>query len=181
VTPRIFRIMIAMLSFIAFSSAALGGELRVTLLNRGAVLLSIPSAWREEVSRPNPDGPPTITLSPATSADFQVLITPIWPANTSIPRLTPQSLRALVSSGADKTKSQALEKEIPVLDMVGSSVFGSYFSATDRAPKPGEYINLTQGILALEELRVTFTVLSNGDPAVALGPALKVLRSLRRE
>jgi hypothetical protein len=45
--------------------------------------------------------------------------------------------------------------------MRGESGMGYYFSATDRAPKPGEFKYLTQGILHIGELVASFTILSN--------------------
>ena len=41
-----------------------------------------------------------------------------------------------------------------------------FYSATDRAPKPGEFKFLTQGIVRVGELAVTFTIPNDGQEAV---------------
>jgi hypothetical protein len=180
-TLRSLRFASALLLSILSLPSLAGGELRVSLPNRGAVVLVVPQGWKEQINRPYPDAPPTITLTPAGNTSFQVLVTPIWPANASVPKATAQALRSQVGSAAAAAKAQAVESDLPVLELAGPNVFGSYFSATDRAPKPGEYKNLTQGLLSLSELRVAFTVLSNGDRLVVLEPALDMLKSMRRE
>lgn len=166
---------------IATASAMAGGELRVPLPAHGAVVLTVPPTWNEQVRRPMADLPPTIALSPKSGPNFQVLITPLWPANASIPKPSAQAVLSHVRSAAQHAMLQSVETDIPVLELVGPQVWGNYFSATDRAPKPDEFRNMTQGMLALGDLRVTFTVLSNGDPASVVGPALQMLRSMRRE
>jgi len=40
---------------------------------------------------------------------------------------------------AQSALSQAVEKSLPVQELRGGNAQGSYFSATDRAPKPGEF------------------------------------------
>ena len=65
-------------------------------------------------------------------------------------------------------------------DLGASGKTGYYFSATDRAPEPGGYKYLTQGVLGMHELRVAFTVLANGQSQEPTAQALELLRSLRR-
>jgi hypothetical protein len=87
----------------------------------------------------------------------------------------------LVERGADGARSQAVEKDLPVREFRSSSVFGNYFSATDRAPKPGEYKYLTQGAATVQGLAFTFTILSNDDSRVAVESALRMIEAARRE
>lgn len=58
---------------------------------------------------------------------------------------------------------------------------GRYVSATDRAPKAGEHMYLMQGAILLDGLPVTFTILSQGHAGASVEPALRMLRSARRE
>jgi hypothetical protein len=51
-----------------------------------------------------------------------------------------------------------------------------YFSATDRAPKPGEYKFMTQGMLQVGELSVTFTILTNEGQELVIKQALDALK-----
>jgi hypothetical protein len=87
----------------------------------------------------------------------------------------------MVSSGADSAKSQAVEASLAIQELKSETVQGSYFSATDRAPKAGEFKYMTQGAISVQGLPVTFTILSNGNPKATVEPALRMLRTARRE
>jgi hypothetical protein len=58
---------------------------------------------------------------------------------------------------------------------------GFYFSATDRAPKPDEYKFLTQGVVRVGELSVTFTILTNDGQDAVVKQALDALKSATQE
>ncbi|WP_411879294.1 hypothetical protein [Polaromonas sp. YR568] len=174
------RAFIAALSgLLAFG--AMAADMRVPLPGRAALVIPLPVGWRGHVRRAVPDLPPTIILSSITEKNFELMITPIWPLSADAKPPTPDFLRAMVAAGAQKAKEQAVEKDLPVRDLTGQGLFGAYFSATDKAPKPGEYRNMTQGMVAVGELQVGFTVLSNGDAAAVNGPAIQMLQSLRRD
>jgi hypothetical protein len=160
---------------------AFAADMRVALPDRPALVIPLPVGWRGQVKRAVPDLPPTILLSSITEKNFTVMVTPIWPLNADAKPLTPEFLRAMVAAAAQKAKPQAVEADLPVRDLSGQGLFGAYYSATDKAPKSGEYRNLTQGMVAIGELHVGFTILSNGDAAAVNGPAIQMLQSLRRD
>ena len=85
-------------------------------------------------------------------------------------------MRAEVQQTAQQAQSQAVEAHIEVKELMGTSAKGYYFFATDRAPKPGEYKYMTQGILPVGELVVTFTVLTNDGQMPVVEAALEMLR-----
>lgn len=174
------RASIAILSGL-LACGAMAADMRVALPERPALVIPLPVGWRGQVRRAVPDLPPTIMLSSITEKNFEVMITPIWPRSADAKPLTPDFLRAMVAAGAQKAKAQAVEADLPVRELSGQGLFGAYFSATDKAPKPGEYRNLTQGMVAIGELHVGFTILSNGDAAAVNGPAIQMLQSLRRD
>src|SRR4029450_4869802 len=96
----------------------------------------------------------------------------------------PQSrdeLRAAVQRGVDGAKTQALEKELRVVEFQGRTGPGFYFSATDRAPKPDEYKFLTQGAGRVGELSVTFTILTNDGQEAIVKQALDALKGATQE
>ncbi len=171
-----------MLFLLAIATPCLADHaLRVPLAGHGSLVLQVPDGWSERVERPRADLPPTITLAPAGGTAFQILVTPIWPMNGASAAPTPQQVRAFVLASLAQAKDQAVEKDIAVLDLSGPKLYGNYFSATDKAPKPGEYANMTQGMLAMGDLTVTFTILSNGERSVVANPALRMLKSLQRD
>jgi hypothetical protein len=86
-----------------------------------------------------------------------------------------------VEAGANAAKSQAVEQSLPIQSVGTAEVQGHYFSATDRAPKPGEFKYMTQGAMSVSGLPVAFTILSNGNPKAAVEPALRMLAAARKE
>ena len=156
-------------------------DVRVTLGARGAVVLSVPDDWRDSLEQESANGPPTLNLTPKQGKAFQILITPAWASVPNTPMPTKGALRELVRRAADDAEPRALEHDLQVIDFSGPSGYGAYFSATDRDPEPDGYKHLTQGMLAATDLRVSFTILVNGNPAATVQQALTSLRTLRRE
>lgn len=154
---------------------------RYPLADRGAIVLAVPDGWREEVRRPRPDLPPTIVYFSSPLEAFRVLITPLWPKNPDAPKPPVDAVRESVRQAADSVKSQAVETSIKIEELKGSQAHGFYFSVTDRAPKPGEYKYMTQGVMGLADLRVTFTILTNDGGESAVLKALDMLQGARRE
>lgn len=160
---------------------AFAADLRVPLPQRPSLVIPLPDSWQGKVNRASSDLPPTIAVTTVGGRPFQLMITPIWPSSGDARPPTPEFNRAMVAAGAERAKAQSVEAELPVRDLSGPGVFGAYFSATDKAPKPGEFRNMTQGLVVVGELHVSFTLLSNGDPAAVTGAVLQVMQSLRRE
>lgn len=176
--------MARILTFIVLALLAAGlhaRELTIDLAAHGAVVLTVPDGWSDSVNRIRPDLPPTVTLTSTDASAFQVLITPIWPASAAIPKETAKSLRDSVRRAADQAQSQAIETQVTTVDFAGASSFGSYFSVTDRDPKPGEFKYMTQGMLALDDLRITFTILANRKREAITEMALHLVKTIRRK
>lgn len=89
----------------------------------------------------------------------------------------PEEMKSSVERAADGASQQAVEKTIPIRELKGSSGKGYYFSATDKAPKPDEFKYLTQGMLGVGDLAVTFTILTNDGQDAVVKEALSMLSS----
>lgn len=165
---------------IALCLPVLAEELRVPLPGRDDLVIDLPAEWRAQVRRPHAELPPSVAISSPDAAALQMLITPIWPAGSTPKPPTADELRAQAQAGAAHARPRAVEAELPLRDLGASGKTGYYFSATDRAPEPGGYKYLTQGVLGMNELRVAFTVLANGQREEPTAQALELLRSLRR-
>lgn len=150
-------------------------ERRYPLPDHGFFQIQVPSSWKDELQQPSDRLPPTIVLKPATGNLFTMLMTPIWPAKKETPPTT-EKIRELVQKSAEKARPQSIEQVINLVEFKGTSARGYYFSATDKAPKPGEYKFLIQGILAVGELMVTFTILTNDNQGNVAREALNVIR-----
>ena len=157
---------------------ALAADVRVSLPGGGTLVLPVPAGWRQ-VRQPGPVL--TLSLTPEAGNSFQVLVSPLIRPNGVTAPADADSLRRLVSSSAQGALSQAVEKTLPLEELRGDNVQGSYFSATDRAAKPGEFKFMTQGAVSIQGLPVTFTILSNGNSKVAVDPALRMLKAARLE
>jgi hypothetical protein len=154
---------------------------RFTLPDHGQFVIPVPADWKGQVNQPANRMPPTVTFTPASGKPFHVLMTTIWPAAKDGQPQSRDQLRATVQRGVDGAKTQAVEKELRVVEFQGRTGPGFYFSATDRAPKPDEYKFLTQGVLRVGELSVTFTILTNDGQEAIVKQALDALKGATQE
>lgn len=172
-----FFIIVALLFL---SCAAVAEESKIwsyPLPNHGTLNLTIPKSWQGKVSQPPDDLPPTIVFAPPGVPTYQVLMTPIWPAKPGIALPDQAGVRKNVERAAEKAKSQSVEKNIPIKEIKGSAVAGYYYSITDKSPKPDEYKYMTQGMVRLDELIMTFTALTNDGYTNVAGQTLTALQS----
>lgn len=167
---------------LAFASAhADDAEFRsYPLQKHGTFQLKVPAAWKDSVTQPPNGLPPTITLSPKSGAPFQVMVTPMWPARPDVKVPTPDELKASVKRAADGAAPQAVEATIEVKELKGPANTGYYFAAIDRAPKPGEFKILNQGMIGVGDLRVAFTILTNDGQDAVVKDALSMLSAAAR-
>ena len=166
------------LLFLSYAAVAEESEVRsYPLPNHGTLNLTIPKSWQGSVSQPPDNLPPTIVFAPPGRATYQVLITPIWPAKPGIALPDQAGIRENVERTAQKAKSEAVERNISIREIKGSSVAGYYYSITDKSPKPDEYKYMTQGMVRLGDLIITFTVLTNDGYTNAADQTIAAMRS----
>jgi len=168
------------LVFYFFPVATLAEETIVRsylLPDHGNIQIKVPVSWKDDLRQPPHRLPPTITLKPKTGKPFEILITPIWPASKENQPMSSEKLKQLVQQGAERAKSQAVEKTVPTQELRGSSGMGYYFAVTDRAPGSEEYKYMTQGMIHIGDLTVTFTVLTNDGQEKIVTDALSMLKS----
>jgi hypothetical protein len=163
---------------VSATAVALAGSSRVfELPDHGALTLTVPDSWVDKMNRPANRLPPTILLRPGAAGSGEVLITAVWP----IPPVTNVSdeatIRSEVDTAAKKAASQSVEGTLPVQELKGTEGRGFYFSATDRAPAPGEYKYLTQGIVRVGEIALAFTVLTNDGEEAVVKTTLEILKT----
>jgi hypothetical protein len=147
------------------------------LPDHGNVQLKVPTSWESDLRQPPHRLPPTITFKAKTGKPFEILITPIWPASKEQEPMSFEKLKQLVQQGAERAKSQAVEKTVPMQELKGPSGMGYYFAVTDRAPGPEEYKYMTQGMIRVDNLTITFTILTNDGQENVTNDALSMLKS----
>ena len=82
----------------------------------------------------------------------------------------------LHAAAAKSAEAQSVEGSLAIQNLVGSGGRGYYFRATDRAPKPGEWKYLTQGMIRAGTIALAFTILTNDGQASIEKAALEVIR-----
>ena len=165
--------------FLVAAGAAYSGEpavQRFALPSHGALELSFPSSWHSQLRQPAGSLPPTITLTPTAGAPFQVLITPVRAISPRDPLPNDAAIHDEVVAAAKSAAPESVEGTLPLQDLRGPRNRGYYFFATDRAPKPGEFKYMTQGIVQLGGINLAFTVLTNDGQDAIVKAALDVLR-----
>jgi hypothetical protein len=160
---------------LALAQAAL--PQRFALPGHGQLQLTVPASWHAEVHEGAQPLPPTITFTSSAGAPCEMLVTPIWPMGDMKALPDANGLREQVASAARGVAPQAVEQSLPLHELGGGAAHGYYFAATDKAPKPGEFKYLTQGIVNLGDIELTFTVLTNDGQETVVRSALDMLRS----
>jgi hypothetical protein len=152
-------------------------ERRYPLGDYGSFRIDIPLSWKDELQQPSNRTSPVISLSPRSGNPFQIFITPVCGAKKEM--LKDEAIKLLVQKSAERVKPQAVEKTLRLVGLQGSSSRGYYFFTTDKAPKPGEHKYMTQGVLAVGDLIVTFTILTSNHHEEVAKEALTLLREAR--
>ena len=148
-----------------------------SLAGHGILRLSVPKSWQEQVKQPPNNLPPTIIFTPGSDTSFQILLTPLFSVRENMNMPSPADIKKNVSHAAEAAKSQAVEKNIIIKELKGTSSTGYYFTATDKAPNPGEYKYMTQGMLRSGDLLPTFTILYNDGAENVVVVALTMLKN----
>lgn len=166
--------------FMFYATAALAGENQYSLPGHGSIELTVPEAWSDTVNQPPGELPPTIVFQSGELSEFQVLVTPIWGMSADDSSNSDGKIRALVLRAASESADSAVEQTLPLQEFVGPWGNGYYFFATDRAPKPGEFLYMTQGALAVDDLTLVFTILTKPGADEAVDRALRMVQGARR-
>lgn len=145
------------------------------LPDNGNMQLVVHKSWRDQMRQPPNKLPPTIVFTPRNGNSFQVLMTPMWAFREGITMPNLSEIKKNVQQSAKEVSAQAVENSIPIRKVKGKQGGGHYFTVTDRAPKPGEYKYMTQGMIRIGELAATFTILSNDEAKNVVANAIKML------
>ena len=150
--------------------AAEGEKKAFALPDNSKLELAIPAGWKDEPKEK------AILLTPREGAPFEVVVTPVGRQKAGASADTAIQMRQNVQQAADKIKPSALEPYLPAEPLTGAPGPGYYFSATDREPKPGEFKHLTQGMLLVGDIVVSFAVLTNEGQEKVRDQALAMLK-----
>lgn len=145
----------------------------------GSLDLQIPKTWKSAAVQPPVDLPPSITMRPPEGDAFMVRITPM-PAPKPAEGV---SSDAQIKRAADVIKNAlaptAVEKELVLTQLKGPAAHGYYFTATDKAPRPGEYLCMTSAVVGVGDLLLNVTILHQSKDAEEVRDAIEMLKEAR--
>ena len=175
-------IPVVLVTFIAFSlftlqlnrSEAHSARARIPIAGHGAIEFPLPEGWTYGIRQPGAM-PPTIQFEPEKGRKFKTLVSVLWSPKGDPSFNSLDNILAAIESARARAAMSAVEDEIPIQVIKGEHIVGRYFVATDRAPKPGEYRYMTHGIAALDDLMLTFTILSNDRKGGISSAGLRML------
>jgi hypothetical protein len=167
--------MVLALALSAAAVAAEGDTKKYPLPNNTSLQLTVPAQWQDEVKAKEGSNPAAVYFTPREGPPFKVFVIPIGTAKADAS--TAAQMRLAVQQAADKVKPQAAEAMLTAEEFEGAPGGGYLFSATDAAPKPEEFKFLTQGMLLIGEVVVSFGVLTNDGQEKVKEQALSMLRS----
>ena len=162
------------------ATSALAADKRYPLSNQGSLVVPVPATWKDEMRQDDKASPSTIAYRVGAAREPQVILTPILPTRANTPPPSNEVVRQHVVRALTGVRDQAAEKEIPVVEFKGKSGVGYYFDATDKAPKPGEFKTLRQGMLLVDGVIVGFTILANSRDEQVVREAMQVLQGASR-
>lgn len=119
---------------------------------------------------------PGCTLSLEDRRSGNMLLVTVLPVATGPG--TASRVRQMAERTRDDVRRSAVEREIPLLRMATAAVEGYYFSSTDAALKPGGFPFMTAGVLDVQGLVVSFTVLLRVAPPDGAAEALSILSGI---
>lgn len=147
---------------------------------RGVLVLSVPSSWSQQIGQPPEEIAPTIRFSSLDNPNFHVVFTAFWSPKDDGSFNSPANIRSIVEDTLEDLRPRLDQKKITIKELRGGARTGYFISAPVKTTGPSDFKFLTQGAIAVEDLLVTFTVLTNERPSPIINQALDMLRSVRR-
>lgn len=153
--------------------AALAAGGPAELIERGGLELRLPVGWGESAPPRTVHGAVTVTLGPREGAGFELLLS-VLPA-----RPGGVDTRALVEQQGRRLLSSSVERSLAVQELRGAHGAGHYFALRDRAPGPGEFEYILQGLAVYGRREVSFTLLTRTADGPERPALLELLRGAR--
>jgi hypothetical protein len=173
---NVFGALMAIVAVACWPGLAAAAPQSFVLPGHGTLLLNVPDGWKSNPQQPPGGLPPTIGFGEQSGASFVVLLTPVWGSSPGGAAPDDAKIKSTVASAARSAETQSVEGSLSLQNLVSASGRGYYFRATDRAPKPGEWKYLTQGMIRTGAIALTFTVLTNDGQAAIEKAALEMIR-----
>ena len=159
----------------AIGSVAAAPELKVLNLGEMAISIAWDAGW--QVAQPAGDAPPnSAQFQAAKPSDLVVMLSGHAAPNDAG---VDEAMRGMVDDSAKTFLETSVEKTLPVEPFKNGETHGYEVCATDRAPKPDEWKYVCQGMAAVGNLVVGYTVLYNDSGKKQAERAVKALRAMQ--
>ena len=171
---RVIGLSLVLAGAACWSPAALAAP---KALKAGQLTLSFEWNPTWQVGEVGPGGPPdSAQFSTANPQDMLVMVmAKTRPADADADK----TMRAIMESAARELAPQSVEKEIKVEPFGSGGTRGYRICLTDRAPKPGEFKFMCEGMASSGNHVVQFTVLYNDAGKADALEAVKAFESVQ--
>src|SRR6476661_7310749 len=154
-----------------------GGPTTLSVPGHGSLKLAVPEGWMAETQQPPRDLPPTFVFKSTAGPRLDLRVTALWSPGGDPGFNAPDAIRKQATNLGNRLLPTSVEKSLTLKELKAPSGLGSWFSLTDRAPKPGEFKYISQGALPAGDLLLVFTALTETAPPDGLGEVLALLAS----
>ncbi|GEM_PF-3975922 len=151
----------------------------------GTLRLTLPPEWTEAVRVSSGNLPPTFAFERGGPLRATLQVTAMWSPKGEADFTSKERIASFTLATQSVIKATAVEKELPLRPMEGARGTGFTYEATDRdykapagEPRPGDFPIVTQGVLGVDRLLVTFTILSDAKGDGAVQEALAALAKM---
>lgn len=119
--------------------------------------------------------PPTFAFRETPSGQDRLIVTVTPLDANNIP--SAEELWKSLQQSFDQLRGQVREEKPEPCQIATSAGHGYFFTTSDRAPKPGEFLYMTSGFVPAGGVLLSFTILTNPQEQMLFARALATIRS----
>lgn len=176
---RLVCLVLSVVWLVVPGGSALAATFVVGTIASRQIVADAPEGWTAAAPQASSPSASTVRLTLGKGPEASLLVSVMLPPPDSPMRGPGEAqVNELATHFADRASAQSVEGKLQLQPFEAGEVKGAYFSATDKAPPPGEFKYISEGVAAFGEALVTFTVLSHDDPAGARAAMLAVVGSM---
>jgi hypothetical protein len=161
-----------------FVAAVFAAEPTMTLVAANGGSIELPWAKQWAQSKDAAYDPETVAF--VLQSDPSAMHAMISPGRrVSAAELTEERLLELMARMTSNIAGQAVEKDLAAQPLAGGANRGWFVTATDKAPKPGEYQYITLVLAVADDIPVISTILFNDAGKADAGKARAAISNLK--
>jgi hypothetical protein len=127
--------------------------------DHGDLVATLPEGWNATIQQAPGLPGTTIEFDGDKAGDVQVLVTAIPNGTRGHLKVDAGALKQLAQAQGTQLLATSKEPELRLDALKGVDSTGYFYNLTDKAPDPGSFERMTQGMIDVGDLLCTFTVL----------------------